>query len=503
MSAFAPLGDSSRVTISDAASVRTAIGSLPANGVLRIIPLNPNQTAFYIKLGDNTVVAARNDSMKVDQASLEAPIIVPVYNSQTHIAILAEGGSGDVLITRGAEIGGNFAPLGAGSQSAITETDQTIALPTLGTRSPAIRVHALSGNMSALWVKLGNGSVTGSTTTSMKIQPGSKEDPTIIGRTASETHISIFCEGQPGNVQIMGGDARNENGASNADTLDGFDTSSSGNRWGVIPVVASDGVMEIGRVLDFHNSDGDTGDFSIRVRSDDIGNGTDLSLLPTAGGDSGVLKRIVAVRNATLAQGDVFYYDGANIVRLAPGTSGQVLKTNGAGANPAWANAGVTPVAQGAVSSAATLDLALGSADMYEIDLMNIVPVTDNVTFNCRLSQSGSFLSGANNYQYSHQINGAASASAGATQMVLTTSVGNNTNERLNFTLRIFRPSVGSFIKQLHWIGGGRLQNAAVFNIQGFGELIANSNAVDGIQFFMSSGNISSLYYASRSFSFS
>lgn len=36
------------------------------------------------------------------------------------------------------------------------------------------------------------------------------------------------------------------------------------------------------------------------------------------------------------AQGMVFYYNGTNWVGLAPGTSGQFLKTLGAGANPAW-----------------------------------------------------------------------------------------------------------------------------------------------------------------------
>lgn len=39
------------------------------------------------------------------------------------------------------------------------------------------------------------------------------------------------------------------------------------------------------------------------------------------------------------AQGDVLYFDGTNWVRLAPGTSGQLLKTNGAAANPQWATA--------------------------------------------------------------------------------------------------------------------------------------------------------------------
>jgi len=37
------------------------------------------------------------------------------------------------------------------------------------------------------------------------------------------------------------------------------------------------------------------------------------------------------------AQGDMYYRDGSgNFVRLAPGTSGKVLQTNGGGANPSW-----------------------------------------------------------------------------------------------------------------------------------------------------------------------
>ena len=37
------------------------------------------------------------------------------------------------------------------------------------------------------------------------------------------------------------------------------------------------------------------------------------------------------------AQGDVFYHDGTKLARLAAGTSGYFLKTQGAAANPAWA----------------------------------------------------------------------------------------------------------------------------------------------------------------------
>lgn len=45
------------------------------------------------------------------------------------------------------------------------------------------------------------------------------------------------------------------------------------------------------------------------------------------------------IAGITFAQGDVLYYNGTNLVHLAPGTSGQFLKTQGAGANPVWATA--------------------------------------------------------------------------------------------------------------------------------------------------------------------
>ena len=46
--------------------------------------------------------------------------------------------------------------------------------------------------------------------------------------------------------------------------------------------------------------------------------------------------------NASLSvtQGTVYYGDGSRLVGLAPGTSGQFLQTQGAGANPQWASAG-------------------------------------------------------------------------------------------------------------------------------------------------------------------
>lgn len=47
------------------------------------------------------------------------------------------------------------------------------------------------------------------------------------------------------------------------------------------------------------------------------------------------------------AQGDILYYNGTDYVRLAAGTSGQILQTNGTGANPSWATS--TAIATGSV----------------------------------------------------------------------------------------------------------------------------------------------------------
>ena len=59
----------------------------------------------------------------------------------------------------------------------------------------------------------------------------------------------------------------------------------------------------------------------------------------------------------TAAQGDVLYHNGTAWTRLAAGTSGQVLKTNGAGANPSW----VTPTV-GGMTLLATLATTSGAS---------------------------------------------------------------------------------------------------------------------------------------------
>lgn len=58
--------------------------------------------------------------------------------------------------------------------------------------------------------------------------------------------------------------------ASNATTFSNKTLSVSGNRFDVVPWVASDGVMEVGRYIDFHDTDGSTGDNAGRIYVDTI-----------------------------------------------------------------------------------------------------------------------------------------------------------------------------------------------------------------------------------------
>ena len=85
-----------------------------------------------------------------------------------------------------------------------------------------------------------------------------------------------------------------------------------------------------------------------------VGTGTARKILmnqgDSAGGDvGGTFPTALTVTDLTISgesQGDLLYFNGTNWVRLSPGTDGQQLQTNGAGANPSWENPFVPQYAQ-------------------------------------------------------------------------------------------------------------------------------------------------------------
>jgi hypothetical protein len=70
--------------------------------------------------------------------------------------------------------------------------------------------------------------------------------------------------------------------------------------------------------------------------------GTDQQLLGNSGGTNTWMTPVtigIPQYTGSAVQGDILYYNGTSWARLGYGTSGQVLQTNGSGANPSW----VTP----------------------------------------------------------------------------------------------------------------------------------------------------------------
>jgi hypothetical protein len=99
-----------------------------------------------------------------------------------------------------------------------------------------------------------------------------------------------------------------------------------------------------------------------------IGDGTGFTAAALSGDVTMTNAGVVTIANNAVdgthialgsdAQGDVLYYNGTDYVRLAPGTSGQFLKTLGASANPAWGTV-VTDTSGAWTSGTATTGKAL------------------------------------------------------------------------------------------------------------------------------------------------
>lgn len=94
--------------------------------------------------------------------------------------------------------------------------------------------------------------------------------------------------------------------------------------------------------------------------------------------------RLADISNAAWAQGDVAYFNGSNLARLPAGTSGQFLKTNGAGANPAWAAAvgsgTVTSVDMTVPTGLAVSGNPITTTGTFAITWSGIIPVAQGST---------------------------------------------------------------------------------------------------------------------------
>lgn len=78
--------------------------------------------------------------------------------------------------------------------------------------------------------------------------------------------------------------------------------------------------------------------------------------------------------NPMSTQGDIEYHNGTSRQRLAAGTSGQFLKTQGAGSNPVWAATKTTVGATGSIVNGATAYYMASLNDSTEDNVSIVVP---------------------------------------------------------------------------------------------------------------------------------
>lgn len=196
----------------------------------------------------------------------------------------------------------------------------------------------------------------------------------------------------------------------------------------------------------------------------------------------------------TTAAGDFAVFRGyaAGVVRCV-----DYSRANGESVASTAVTPGLVFISSTAASGAAELEIAAGLSSTYDQYVVELYakPSTDNQPLYLTLSQDagGSYLN--SNYRWilgildtvpGHTPAGSASDS----QIQLSGSVGNGSNETLALQLRISRPAVSSVFKMFSWTATYIEGTPALLGIEGHGTYVGNGNAIDAIKFAFASGNI-------------
>lgn len=253
---------------------------------------------------------------------------------------------------------------------------------------------------------------------------------------------------------------------------------------------------------------------ALGVGSLELGHASDTTLSRSAAGVLAVEGNHVPAP-ASQAQGDVLYHNGTTWARLAAGTSGHFLKTNGAGANPAWAAAsgGTSPmvlIASATASNSATIDFTTasifnGTYNTIKVYVNGLCPVDNAVALMMRISQSGSWksdggyhIAGRNFGTVSGSTGSVSSTAASSMGMfysaggVYHSSLGNASNQDAVYEYTFggnYGTSGKTRLFRCH--GGHRHYNTGITIQHWTGSYFTNTNAIDGIRFLFESGNIS------------
>lgn len=174
-------------------------------------------------------------------------------------------------------------------------------------------------------------------------------------------------------------------------------------------------------------------------------------------------------------------------------------------------NIGLNLIATAVASNSATVDFTSGitsAYDEYLVTLTNVIPANDDSALYARLSEDGgsTFKAGATDYAYAHAyIDGNAGAitaagTSGVPQFNITSASISNvaSSGGASGEVRIFAPAGTASKKHVSYDMSVARTNGGLGMIRttGAGIFQLDTNAINGIRFLMSSGNITSGNFA-------
>lgn len=218
--------------------------------------------------------------------------------------------------------------------------------------------------------------------------------------------------------------------------------------------------------------------------------------------------KIFSLDSIGTTRGSLIYRGASAYQALVPSTVGYVLRDGGVGADPSWVG-GMTLLSSGAVSSAATLDIALPSGyRKFVIYLDNVVPATNNNGLGARFSfdNGSTYKSGATdyiwamNYWNTANLGGGYDYSTGSRTYinvgVTTTGYLNTANGQNSYVLEVF-PGSASLAPTMLFRCIQTLTTVWAISNGGAATTVSWSAAATHLRLlFVAGGNISSANYA-------